>query len=165
MSQLELKEFEEIYRTQASRVRSILFSLGNQSEVDDLVQEVFIKIWKSYSSFEGKSSLSTWVYRITVNTAIDVSRKKKFWSFFDVFKGEEGVAKADSSTERDLVEKGLSKLSEDHRAVLVLSYLEGFSNSELADILDISEGTVKSRLHYAKKEFTETLKKAGVAYE
>lgn len=165
MSQLELKEFENLYRTQASRVRSILFNLGSQSEVDDLVQEVFIKIWKSYSSFEGKSSLSTWIYRVTVNTAIDASRKKKFWSFFDMFQGEEGVAKADSTTERDLVQKGLSKLSEDHRSVLVLSYLEGFSNAELAEILNISEGTVKSRLHYAKKEFVETLKKAGVNYE
>lgn len=165
MNKLELKEFEEIYRTQASRVRSILYRLGPSSEIDDLVQEVFVKIWKSYSSFEGKSSLNTWIYRITVNTALDAARKKKFWSFFQVFTGEEGVARNDTSLERDLVSKGLETLKADHRSVLVLSSIEGFSIQELAEILEISEGTVKSRLHYAKKEFLAYMNEKGGGHE
>lgn len=160
----ELETFEALYARHHRMVRAVVFHLSGAMEIDDLVQETFVRIWKGLSSFRGSSSAKTWIYRIAVNAALDHGRKARRWKFGllketmpDPKNHEQGAV------EKELVRKGLSLLSEEHRAVVVLHHFEGLSTSEISEILEIPEGTARSRLYYAKTALLEFLKKQGVS--
>jgi RNA polymerase sigma-70 factor (ECF subfamily) len=128
-----------------------------------LVQDAFLQIWKALPGFRHEAKLSTWIYKITVNRALDHLRTQKDRRVPSFFSGETSSTSLDEQfSNRDLVSKGLSSLSEEHRTVLVLSMLHDLGNSEISAILDVSEGTIKSRLHYAKIEFRKFLLAHGV---
>jgi RNA polymerase sigma-70 factor, ECF subfamily len=165
-SETNASEFTELYRAHQKMVRSVLFQVAGESSLDDLVQEAFVRIWRNYPKFRGDSKLSSWIYRICVNVALDhkrsVSRKKET-SENDFARFEDGTrSQAQTLNDRDLVQKGLDTLSEEHRTVLVLALMQELSLAEIADVLEVAEGTVKSRLHYAKIEFRKFLSQKGV---
>lgn len=139
---------------------------GNPEDGADLAQEAFLRAWRSLPSFQGESSFSTWLYRLTSNLCIDFLRREKrrkaavtITSLDD----EDGSAPADvpdhrfspeSELERrelrSAVGQALLKLSDEHRQVLVLRELEGLSYAEIAAQLALEEGTVKSRIARAR---------------
>lgn len=171
----EVDAFDHLIRKYRERVFAVIYNMtGNREDAADLAQDSFIKAFSSIKRFRGKSSFYTWLYRIAVNTTLShlkSSRSKRFFSFeniHDELSGNEIFENLVSKTgaERgtllnELQEKlndALQTLSVKHRTVIVLFEIEGLSHTEIANILKTSEGTVRSRLHYAKQQLQSILK-------
>jgi len=167
-------EFEEIYKEFLPKIRQYLARLLGEQEAEDIAQEVFAKVSRGLDSFKGQSKLSTWVYRIATNTAIDKLRSSAHTQASGQTALEEnaGVAnntptipQADTSTDQKVIRKEMSecvreyvdRLPPDYRMVLVLSELEEFKNREIADILQITLENVKVRLHRARASLKKEL--------
>jgi RNA polymerase sigma-70 factor (ECF subfamily) len=141
---------------------------SDPAAVDDLVQEVFLKLLSRLHEFQGRSSLKTWIYRIAVNHVIDANRRHKWWRWLGMDLAADRRSDADPGRdiERDESTRhlriALDGLAERHRSVIVLHYFEDLSVEEIAGILRISPGTVKSRLHYARNRLANQLEKKGV---
>ncbi len=169
--------FDELISTHQDRVLNTAFRLmGNYEEALDLTQEVFLNCFRKIANFKGDSALSTWLYRITVNTA------KNRWKY-QQSRGLHRTTSLDAPMEADdeervrqypdtqptprkvatdreamaFLEEHLSRLGGEHREVLVLRYIEELSYEEIADILKLSLGTVKSRIHRARNELREVM--------
>ncbi len=173
--------FRELYRRYQQRVKSSLYQLCGDDGLDDLVQEVFLRTWKGLPKLREVSYFSTWLYRITWNVATDQRRQlarirfERFsptGRFVGVGEEEEPSAIASLSRPQDtpdlmqlhyqeLVRKGLQILSLEHRAVLVWHDLEDMPQKEIAEILGLPVGTVKSRLFYARKQIRSFLEQQG----
>jgi len=145
--------------------------VGPTPDIDDIVQVVFLEIHRSLPKYRGSAKLSTWIYRITVNVALQHIRKKKRQRVFLFFKDEEreienvGFDLEPRYHDRDVLRrlyKLLGKLSEKKRIVFVLHELEGVPLEEVAEICDIPFNTVRSRLHSARTELMTRMQKGGV---
>ena len=160
-------DFKEIYEEfQPKIVHYLRRLLGNQ-DTEDIAQEVFARVSRGLESFKGQSKLSTWIYRVATNTAIDKLRSASFkrssenTSLVDETTVEgrnDSFGHTDPPIDQKVIRKEMNqcvreyidRLSPDYRTVLVLSELEGFKNREIADILEISLENVKVRLHRAR---------------
>ena len=157
--------FEELVLRYQDRIYNLCrHMLGNAHDAEDAAQDTFLKAYRNLHKFQPDASLYTWLYRIAVNTCIDYKRKPFFESLFRRSdEGEESMIDVPShapSPER-LYEskqmdralwKSLGKLSAKLRAVIILKEIEGLSYEEIAAVLDISVGTVKSRISRAREE-------------
>ncbi|HDL01241.1 MAG TPA: sigma-70 family RNA polymerase sigma factor [candidate division Zixibacteria bacterium] len=164
--------FGEVYKEFYPKVlRYISRFVGNEAE--DITQEVFEKANSGLESFKGKSKLSTWIYRIATNLALDKLRSPSFKRFSENLTEEiEDISvwtrHKKPSVDRQLIRKQMSecvrehidKLSLDYKTVIILSELEGFNNKEIADILQISIDNVKMRLHRARASLKKILDEA-----
>ncbi len=155
--------FRAVYERHAPLVRAVLYNICGGEHLDDLVQETFIKIWKGLPGFKENANIKTWIYRIATNTALDwcrknASAKMEHW-LPDVPGGEGGEANA---IHRDIVKKCLLRLSPEQRAVVTLCVFEELTVKEAATALGLPEGTVKSRLHYARAEMGKFFQVNGV---
>ena len=130
-------EFKKIYAEYYQKIIKYLLRLVGQHEAEDIAQEVFEKVHRSLKNFKGESKLSTWLYRIATNTAIDRMKSLTDQTF---------IRKEMSECVREFIDK----LPSDYKTVILLGELEGFKNKEIADILQISLDTVKIRLHRAR---------------
>lgn len=157
----DVKNFRRLYSEAEPMVRAVIYQIHGSTQLDDLVQESFIKIWKGLSSFKGESAIKSWIYRIAVNTALDAARERSRRAEnveSDLSHIESGGSSSAQALEaRDQVAKALHKLSDDHRAVAVLALIHERPLEEIAEALSVSLGTVKSRLHYAKENLREFL--------
>ncbi len=154
--------FRQLYRRYQQRVRSTLYQLCGSESLDDLVQEVFLRAWKGLPKLRQASQFSTWLYRICWNVASDqrrqFARQRSVKSGLDL--ETQALPLNDSKYSQapdlmalhyqDMVKRGLEQLSFEHRAVLVLHDLEDLPQKEVAKILGIAVGTVKSRLFHAR---------------
>ncbi len=145
--------------------------LGNEHDAEDAAQDVFLKAYQALPKFQPKASLYTWLYRIATNTCIDYKRKPVWESLFS--SPEEGNrlvhdrASNGPSPEKlyqskqiaRVLQESLAKLSPKLRAIIILKEIEEQSYEEIADILDISIGTVKSRIARAREELQKLMKK------
>jgi len=165
MTQLE---FSDIYDEFHERLHRYLARMVGKNDAEDLTQEVFMRIDKSLTDFRGRSSLSTWVYRIATNAALDKMKSRSFrqdskMGTLDTVTGEAETPtvclEAKSlSAEREVVRDEMTecireyvdKLPTDYRAVIILSEIKELKNQEIADILGVSLDTVKIRLHRAR---------------
>ena len=156
--------FSDLVRAYAQGVLNVVYRMcGNVQVAEDAAQETFIQAWMKLSSYRPKSSLQNWLYRIAVNTAIDMLRKEKHilpnavedLHLIDAQAGPEAIFLSGEQTE--LVQGAISTLPDASRAVLVLREYEGLSYKEIADALDVPVGTVMSRLNYARKLLKEKL--------
>ena len=144
--------------------------MQNEEDALDAMQESFIKIFRHLSKFNEQSRFDTWVYRIVVNSCNDMLRKNKKISYIDtIYKNEDNediifeiVDKApgpdgllEKKEESEYILKCLGKLSDEHREILVLRDIKGFAYDEIAEILDCSIGTVKSKISRARQKFKE----------
>lgn len=165
----DVAAFDRLVVKYRERLFSIVYNLtSNREDAADLSQEAFIKAFSSIGRFKGNSSFFTWLYRIAVNTTLSQLKKNRLRRFFSF----ENMSEEASSSEilealvvKTRTEKGallselqerlneaLQKLSPKHRTVVVLFEIEGLSHQEIAEIMDCSVGTVRSRLHYAKQQ-------------
>lgn len=142
---------------------------GRPDDALDLLQDAFLRAFEKLQSFHGESSFYTWIYRITVNLALSERRKKRPVKLLSVG-SEKAPELADSSltadpgsslerAERDrAIQLALNELAPDHRAVVVMKEFDGMRYEEIASILDVPVGTVRSRLHRARSDLRERLK-------
>ncbi len=159
------RELVEAYQTRIFHAANKV--LKSEAEAEEVAQESFVKAYLNLDKFKGDSSFYTWLYRITFNMAIDVQRKlarrggEKI-SFEESFMGEPDNHTPDkdliSKESRVLIQNALNELSEEHRNVVVMRDVEGFSYSEIAKIIGVNSGTVMSRIFYARKKMREYLK-------
>ena len=149
---------------------------GNAEDAADMTQETFIKAYNSLSSFRGDSKFSVWLYRIATNVCLDFlrskSRKPTVSLSMEDDDGEEvelDIADESQSPERllergltrDAVRRGLNALSSEYRQILLLREIQGLSYEEIADVLTLEVGTVKSRIFRARKRLCAFLLEDG----
>lgn len=168
-------EFGAVYDQHQQMVRSVAFRICGEFWHDDLVQDIFVALWKKQHLFEERNgaSLKTWIYRIAINHAIDHVRKtsalerkqEKILSLS--LNAEEGPVSAETllinwqteSITKECVVRAMARLSVDHRTVIVLFYLEENSIAHIAELLQLPLGTIKSRLHHSRKLLIESLRR------
>jgi len=156
--------YSELVRIHAQGVMNVVHRMcGNLQIAEDAAQETFIQAWLRLPSYRPQSSFRNWLYRIAVNTAIDMLRKEKRilpdtvenMSLPDSQPDPESMVASSERTE--MVQAAVLALPDASRAVLVLREYEDFSYREIAEALDIPVGTVMSRLNYARKLLKEKL--------
>ena len=167
-------DFQEIYTEFQPRILRYLSRMMGPEEAEDVAQEVFEKVNRSLDGFRGQSKLSTWIYRIATNAAIDKLRSASFKQSANQEALEEAVgAKAQNtwngqtqiSVDQKVIRKEMSecvreyidRLPPDYSTILILSEIEGFKNKEVADILQISLENAKVRLHRARASLKKEL--------
>jgi len=158
----------QLYRLYEKKVGSLLAKMTSFSQVEDLKQEVFIRIWRFASSLSASEAFSTWVYRITWNVAMDARKKfsqNQEYAMTEGFEAVDEVRTAQKQEDKLIVSQLLKNLDADSVAVLVMADLEDIPLQEVAQTLEIPVGTVKSRLFYARKKAREFLEKKGRRYE
>lgn len=174
-------EFTKIYDEYYSRIIQYVSRIAGINNAEDIAQDVFDKVHSGLGGFQGKSKLSTWIYRIATNTVIDRSRSAAYKQ------ATESISMDDSddrdaqhgfedqetpSTDqmvikkemRDCINEYIDKLPPDYKIVIVLSELEGLSNKEIADIMGISLSNAKIRLHRARTRLKAVLNEACEFY-
>ncbi|WP_019498067.1 sigma-70 family RNA polymerase sigma factor [Pseudanabaena sp. PCC 6802] len=169
------QSFAKLYQRHQQRVRSTLYQLCGAEALDDLVQEVFLRAWKGLSKFRQTAQFSTWLYRIAWNVACDgrksIARTRSRTVTTDDDQIQSIPDRSDASTSnpalaklhyQDLVQRGLEQLSQEHRTVVVLHDLEELPQKDVAEILEIPVGTVKSRLFHARTALKQFLELQGV---
>ena len=153
--------FEEIYRHHGDRMKSIAFNhLGNVSDAEDAVQETFLKLHRSASTYNGESAFTTWMYRVLINTCYDGLRRRQRRiqeaPIEDITYQRAGASVDDAK--RMTLRNMLAALPEQRRTVFVLFEIEGLSHAEIARVLNISEGNSKWILFATKKQLQEQWK-------
>lgn len=147
--------------------------LGNLEDANDVAQDAIIKVFKSIGSFKENSSFSTWVYKIVVNTCIDFKRKnnKQEVIYLDKQIGEKngglvleipdkaGTPESlfEENEVKHIIHDAINELNFEQRKIIVLRDVKGFSYKEIAEILDCSEGTVKSRISRSRNNLRKVL--------
>jgi RNA polymerase sigma-70 factor (ECF subfamily) len=163
--------FGELVRRHQDRLFNTVYRLlGHAEDARDVVQDAFIHAYQSLKSFKGDSLFYTWLYRIAVNTAISWKRKRRMVVGLqldrddgaslepqDLSEGHHpGHALEQAELERH-IQEALSRVSPEHRAVLILKDMEGQKYEVMAEILEVPIGTIRSRLHRARLELREVL--------
>jgi RNA polymerase sigma-70 factor (ECF subfamily) len=168
-------EFQQIYEDFQPKILRYLTRLAGESEAEDLTQEVFIKVNQALQNFRGESKLSTWLYRIATNAALDRARSPSYNRMVQessCLVSEDGLQIEDKNMwtgeEKPLVEHEIfrkemndcirgfiEKLPQNYRTVLVLREFEGLKDNEIAEILGLKLYTVKIRLHRARERLKE----------
>lgn len=169
------RELETLYPTVFRMVSAMVWGSGMDAE--DLTQDVFLKAYRKADTFNGQSTLSTWLYRIARNTVIDAQRKRKFRNFFTGVRFESTEIPMDPPNPtsqydevetlevQELVRKSIAQLPEPFRSVLIWREIEELPYAQICEITGESEGTLKSRLFHAKKKLKDILVAKGMNYE
>lgn len=158
--------FRLLVHKHEQQVRSIVLGmLGNTAEADDVAQEVFIRFYKSMHEFRGEAALSTYLSRIAINLSLnELKRRETRYNRLSFFNNQESkIEKEDTGVHperqdvKEAVHKALQALDHDFRAVIVLRLLDGYSVKETAEILNVPQGTVASRLARAQEKLKAIL--------
>ena len=165
----DVSAFDRLIVKYRGRIYGVIYNLtSNREDAADLTQDTFIKAFQSIHRFQGQASFFTWLYRIAINSTLSHLRKNRGRSFFSLegINSEEPASReiiaaltdktgADRDTHvRELQEKlneAMQKLSINHRTVITLFEIDGLSHQDIAEVMNCSVGTVRSRLHYAKQ--------------
>ena len=169
--------FAQLMRDNEKRIYNLTLRMtGNPEDAMDLAQEAFLNAWRGLKFFKGDSAFSTWVYRLASNACIDHLRRQKRRQDIsapmpvdeeddtppdipdDRFQPEQELERQEL---RNAVSAGLSRLSDEHRQVLVMREINGLSYQEIADVLDLEAGTVKSRIARARNSLRKILLEQG----
>ncbi|MFH1655668.1 MAG: RNA polymerase sigma factor [Candidatus Omnitrophota bacterium] len=165
-----INSFEQVYKATADFVYSVALRVTNNAQdAEDVTQDVFLKIHKNLKSFQFRSSFKTWVYRITVNTAINVSKKTSkelnrradFDKLIQSQGDEPQEAAFDKEDNESQIKSLLDKLNPDQRVCIVLREIQGLSYEEIAKALKININTVRSRLKRARETLLTMSEKRG----
>jgi RNA polymerase sigma-70 factor (ECF subfamily) len=170
----EMGAYDELIQRYQERIyRTVYNMVFNHEDANDLAQEAFIRAYRALGGFQGQSSFYTWIHRIAVNKTLTFlkSRKGKFqMSLNDLDANVENDAEmvelvSEATPQRDValaelqekMNEALAKLSENHRLVVTLHDVQGMTDREIAQIMDCTLGTVRSRLFYARQKLQSSL--------
>lgn len=161
------EDFEQLAQSAEKQVYlTCLRMMRSREDAEDAAQETMLRAYRAFSSFRSDSKFHTWIDRIAVNTCLDLIRKKRATVSLDMLRdegfdapdGRESVyARFDSRERMRLLKEGLDLLPDDMRTVIVLRDMEGRSMEEIASLLSLPQGTVKSRLNRARKKLCQFL--------
>ena len=173
----DMSAYDALVTRHRGRIFAMIRNMIHQeADAWDISQDVFIKAWHGLPRFEAKARFSTWLYRIARNAVYDWLRKRKIETVGElndeIFTREKidsasfttpagGESPADTMAHGELrvkIQAALAKLSPDHREIVLLKDVQGFSYKEIADSLSITLGTVMSRLYYARQKLQAMLK-------
>lgn len=174
-----IPEFEELYLQFKDKVFNTALSyLQNTEDAEELTQDVFVEVYQSISKFQFRSSVSTWIYRITVNKSLDFikykNRKKRFGSIVSIFDASSSKhieqqsdfihpgVQLEQRENSKILFKAIQQLPEKQQTAFILSKLEGLGNKEISAILEQSVGAVESLLSRAKENLRKELKKEDI---
>lgn len=172
----DMNAFSRLVAQYQDRVLNTCWRIsGRLEDAEDLAQETFLKALESIAAFRRQSCFYTWLFRIAVNVSISHRRRKgrmprlslhcgdgrPDWTDLPAGDGQapDPAARLTAMETRRLVQEGLESLDDEHRSVIVLRDIEGFDYRQIAEILEVPEGTVKSRLHRARMELRDRLKR------
>ena len=150
---------ESAYAALAVRIGDRMYAaahhiLRDTGRAEDATQQAMIDIWRMLPQLKDPDRFQAWAYRIVVRAAYAEAGRQRLWGLRGATVPPDRTFAADHATQvadRDQLERGFRRLPIDHRAVVVLKHYAGLSNAEIAEALDIPEGTVRSRLHYSLK--------------
>jgi RNA polymerase sigma-70 factor (ECF subfamily) len=161
-----VERFEILVRRYQRLVATAALRMGvPRQEVEDVANEVFLKVYRNLKAYEPQHALSTWLYRITVNAALDHNRRRRPDSRAEEIPdslGDPGPSpheRADRAESARLLHEALRRIPEHYRVPLVLAHVEGLPVEEVARVLELPEGTVKSRLFRARALLKETIRR------
>lgn len=162
-----LKNDMSAYRQLYDDHKDVLFNIAmrihqNVQDAEDVLQETFVRIFKALPDFKGESKLSTWIYRILLNTCFSNLKHKKSSAEKVIYLSKEELAHATAQIENPdtgiILEQEITALPVGYRTIFVLHEVEGFAHEEIAKMLEITTGTSKSQLFKAKKMLRRRLK-------
>ena len=176
------KAYRELYLLYRERLARVIFSMvGSREDAEDILQQTFIRAFDNLNKFHGKSSFYTWIYRIAVNTSTDFLRSRagkhldksldnsaEGRSLMDSLAAPDSENPENETRKNELaafINEAIAKLGDEHRKVLILREISGFSYNEISEATGIEPGTVMSRLHYARKKLAEYLQKQGIGLD
>lgn len=153
------------------RVYNVLFRMtGNQEDAAELFQESMVRVYRGLGTYQADSSFYTWLYRIALNVAfshrrrpkaptinVDVAGRDAGWELVDQSEASHPSRGVEQEETRRVVEQSLAQIPDAYRVVLVLKDIDGLKYEEIAEILDVPVGTVRSRLHRARGELRDRL--------
>jgi RNA polymerase sigma-70 factor (ECF subfamily) len=177
-SKLEERDFEPLFRRNGAKIFALAVRLcGNPTDGEDLAQETFLTAYRRIGQFRGEADFGSWVYRICVNlwkNRVRYEKRRSFWKHISIFGGDKGEddprpleiadpkdvtdAPAEADERRKLVQQAMARLDPHERAALVLREVEDKTYEEIADLLDLPLGTVKSRIARARESMKEILR-------
>ena len=166
--------FDELVVKYSPRLYGLVYNMtSNHEDTNDLLQDIFAKAYRSIGGFKGNSAFYTWVHSIAVNMTINFLKKRGRRAtmslddissgishdkeFIELTSSSDPVREADLSELQIRLNEAMQKLSNDHRAVVTLFDIQGIPHAEIARILGVSEGTVRSRLFYAHRQLQNHL--------
>jgi RNA polymerase sigma-70 factor (ECF subfamily) len=167
--------YDELVRTYSASLFHVAYRmLGEPAEASDAVQEIFLKVFRNIGGFKGEAALKTWVFRIALSELLNRlrwwRRRHRFATMsLDEQPNGTGIGHSvpspsptpeqmlQSKEQETAIHQALGRLSKDHRSIIVLRDIEGFSYNEIADVLGVSIGTVKSRLARARSDLKKSL--------
>lgn len=159
--------FRALYRRYERRVRGLLYQMTNDPQgLDDLTQEVFVKVFRALGKFRAEASFSTWLFRIAVNCCQDARRRQQRrprsvpLEELTLPSAQEDPLKR--LNREQLVADALQTLKPEHRSVIILHDLQDRPQEEIGRILDLPVGTIKSRLFYARRQLREWFFTRGI---
>lgn len=166
------EQFEELAAREEKRVYAACYHMmGNREDAMDCAQETMLRAFRAFSSFRGDAAFGTWITRIAMNVCKDELRKRRDAVSLDAMREDTGYeirdespgayAKLEQKERMRLLREGLSLLPEDMRRMIVLRDVQGRSYDEIAEILDLSLGTVKSRISRAREKLALILRKSS----
>lgn len=154
----DLNAFEELFNRYGTKLFSLCLRMsGNREDAEDLMQEIFVILFKKIHAFRGDARFTTWMYRIAVNTCISHLRKKKgIMVSADVELEKPKFAQNPAAVlQRTLLKKAIADLPPGYRSAVIMHDIQGFNHREIASILGISVGASKSQLFKARKKLRE----------
>ena len=160
----DTEAFGELVSKYSTKIFTMVYCiLGDENDAWDLAQEGFLKAWRSIQRFEARSSFYTWLYSITMNLTIDSLRRKGRRQEVELDDAMPSFlpgprVNCERAEIREQVNAALAQLSPEHRAVVVLKEIEDMQYREIAEVLNVSMGTVMSRLFYGRKRLQSILK-------
>ena len=149
-------EFGRIIRENKGTIYTVCYMFSkDKEEVDDLFQEALIKLWQGFASFQGKSDLKTWIYKVTLNSCISIDRKKKSRKTQPLMEGINLFDKKDADNKQtDMLHARIQRLQPFDRAIVLL-WLENMSYQEIAQIVGIEVKNVSVRLYRIKEQLKQ----------
>jgi RNA polymerase sigma-70 factor (ECF subfamily) len=156
-----LADLEHLYRTHGARLKSIAWHmLGNRQDAEDALQETFVKAYRAAHGFQGQSEIGTWLCRILINVCHDLRRRRGRQAESGEAALADRAAPACEPSLKVALEAALRRIPPKHRMVFLMFEAEGMRHAEIAEVLEIPEGTSKAWLFEAKKELKRMLSEA-----
>jgi RNA polymerase sigma-70 factor, ECF subfamily len=157
----DVRSFEQLYQRHLPKVHSLVRRMSGGRDVDELTQDVFVRVWQKLGSFRGDSAFATWLHRLAVNVVIErfrqeTTRRQRMHDGEEIFETLPAPARSDDAG-MDF-EAAIDTLPDGARRVFVLHDIEGYKHHEIGTLLEISAGTSKAQLHRARMMLRRYLK-------